>query len=285
VDLSIPALALKIPTEAAAYEFLEELRWNGEPVCPHCEGRKVYFLTPKNGTSRKTRTGSESQRRVWKCAACRKQFSVLTGTIFHGSKIPVRTWIFLVFEMCASKNGVAAREVQRKYKLTPKSAWFALHRIREAMRREPLVGLLSGRVVADEAWIGGRPQNRHGYKPGIPAATDKTPIVALVSRETGEVRTRVVANLRGSSLRSFMNEHIDPRVTHLHTDAAMGFRRIGREYQEHSWVDHKLGEYVRGDVSTNQAENYFSQLKRSLEDKASEDDADEDDADAPKGEA
>jgi hypothetical protein len=82
-----------------------------------------------------------------------------------------------------------------------------------------------------------------------------------------------------------MNEHIDPRVTHLHTDAAMGFRRIGREYQEHSWVDHKLGEYVRGDVSTNQAENYFSQLKRSLEDKASEDDADEDDADAPKGEA
>src|SRR5437660_411422 len=100
-------LAQRIPTEAAAYEFLEELRWSDKPICPHCgSARRPYFLTPRNGSSRKTRTGSESERRVWKCAEtkCRKQFSVLTGTVFHGSKIPVRTWIFVVFEMCASKN-------------------------------------------------------------------------------------------------------------------------------------------------------------------------------------
>ena len=96
---------------------------------------KFYFLTPKDGTEgRKTRTGSNTQRRVWKCGDCRKQFSVLTGTIFHGTKISIRTWLFVVFEMCASKNGVSAREIERKYDITAKTAWFMLHRIREAMK-------------------------------------------------------------------------------------------------------------------------------------------------------
>ncbi|MEA2465250.1 MAG: hypothetical protein QOJ98_2997, partial [Acidobacteriota bacterium] len=146
-DLSIPALADRLRTEADAYEYLEQLRWNGKPVCPHCEtDRAPYFLKPSNGDSRSTRTGSKSQRRVWKCAACRKQFSVLTGTIFHGTKISVRSWVFVVFEMCSSKNDVAAREIQRKYGLTAKAAWYMTHRIREAMKREPMAGLLSGTV-------------------------------------------------------------------------------------------------------------------------------------------
>lgn len=106
-EISIPALAEKIPTEAVLH--LEDLRWDGTPICPHCGSvRQHYFLKPSNGTERRTRTGSMSQRRVWKCADCRKQFSVLTGTIFHGTKIPVRKWLFVIFEMCSSKNGVAA---------------------------------------------------------------------------------------------------------------------------------------------------------------------------------
>lgn len=139
MEVSIPQLALKVPTEAAAYELLEQLRRDGEPVCPHCgeADRRPYFLKPANGSSRKTNKGTMSERRVWKCAGCRKQFSVLTGTIFHGSKVPVRTWLFVVFEMCASKNGVSAREIERKYDLTPKTAWFMLHRIREAMKKQP----------------------------------------------------------------------------------------------------------------------------------------------------
>lgn len=111
----------------------EELRWGGMPYCPHCGSTRVYYIRPIDGTAaRRTRAGSISERRVWKCGGCRKQFSVLTGTIFHGSKIPVKTWLFVVFEMCASKNGIAAREIERRYNLTPKSAWFMLHRIREA---------------------------------------------------------------------------------------------------------------------------------------------------------
>src|SRR5712692_568244 len=120
-NLSIPALAKRVTDEAHAYEFLEELRWNGRPVCPHCGSlRTPYFLKPRADEGRKTRTGKVTQRRLWKCADCRQPFSVLTGTIFHGTKIPIRTWVFVAFEMVASKNGVSAREVQRKYELSPK---------------------------------------------------------------------------------------------------------------------------------------------------------------------
>lgn len=267
-EVSVLSLADKLRTEADAYKFLEELRWDGQPVCPHCGSvRKPYFLTPADGESRKTRTGAASQRRVWKCADCRKQFSVLTGTVFHGTRVPVRTWCFVIFEMCSSKNGVSAREIERKYDLTPKTAWFMLHRLREAMKRDPLAGLLSGRVVADETWYGGKPSNRHGHDPKkhMQGHHDKTAIMSLVSRETGEVRSRVMPNVKPANLRAVLHEHVDPERTHLHTDGARNYRLIGHEFASHQAVNHDVREYVRGDVSTNQAEAYFSQLKRSLD--------------------
>jgi transposase-like protein len=266
--LSIPALMAKVPTEAAAYELLEGLRWENGVVCPHCGSiAQHYFLKPANGSTRKTRTGSMSQRRVWKCKDCRKQFSVLTGTIFHGSKIPVRTWLLVVFEMCASKNGVAAREIERKYDLTPKSAWFMLHRIREAMKREPLAGLLHGTIISDETWYGGKPANRHGHRKGHggQGVSDKTPIMSLVHKETGEVRSTVVANVDGKNLRPVLAEHVEMAPSVLHTDTARAYLKAGKKFAAHESVNHTEGEYVRGNVTTNHAEGFFSQLKRSLD--------------------
>jgi transposase-like protein len=166
-----------------------------------------------------------------------------------------------------SKNGIAAREIQRKYNLTGKSAWYMLHRVRFAMERDPMAGLLSGRVVADETWIGGKPKNRHGHKRGKggQGKTDKTPVFSLVSRETGEVRSRVVPNVKGDNLRRVLDEHVDAGLTDLHTDLGSQYTWITGGFASHSTVDHKAGEYVRGDVSTNQAENFFSQLKRSID--------------------
>ena len=268
MEFSIPQLADKLRTEADAYKFLEDLRWGDKPVCPHCGSvRKPYFLNPKNGTSRKTRTGAASERRVWKCADCRKQFSVLTGTVFHGSKIPVRTWIMVVFEMCASKNGVAAREIERKYGLSTKASWFLLHRVREAMKRDPLAGLLSGRVVADETWFGGNPMNRpRRERPGMAhKKTKKTPIVALVCPDTGEVRSRAVPNVTGETLGRVLREEADPSKTRLETDEFQSYVSLASEFASHSVVKHAAFEYARDGVSTNPAENYFSQLKRSID--------------------
>lgn len=294
--LSIPALASKITTEADAYKFMEQMRWNGTPVCPHCGTEHVTYIRPANGVSRTTRTGSVSQRRVWKCQACpgRKQFSVLTGTIFHGTKIPVRTWLFVIFEMCSSKNGVAAREIERKYDMSAKTAWFMLHRIREAMKREPLAGLLGGAggvVVADETFIGGKPKNKHqqgrGPKPTLTERNaaraegkplpggprggyaHKTAVLSLVDRTTGEVRSQVVRDVTGATLRKVIADQVQMSDTVLHTDAAKQYRPIGAEFTSHAWVDHSSHEYVRKEngvvVTSNQAENFFSQLKRSLD--------------------
>src|SRR5437016_2849213 len=116
MSMTITGLAERVQTEADAYRYLEELRWPNSPICPHCGSGEATFLNPENGLSRKTSGGGAmSQRRVWQCCSCRRQFSVLTGTILHGTKIAVRKWVFVMFEMCCSKNGVAAREIQRKY--------------------------------------------------------------------------------------------------------------------------------------------------------------------------
>jgi transposase-like protein len=258
----------RLSSEADAYELLEDLRWDGVPVCPHCGSvAQHYFLTPANGTTRKTRTGASSERRVWKCRDCRKQFSVLTGTIFHGSKIAVRTWVMVVLEMCAAKNGVSAREIERKYDLSPKSAWFMLHRIREAMKQEPLAGLLSGGVQADETWIGGNPKNRHKGERGVqgPGHTDKQPVLSLVHYETREVRSKVVNDVTATTLMSAMEGNLDFKRTYLSTDASSSYLPIAHHVAAHESVDHSAGEYARGNVSTNLAEGYFSQLKRSLD--------------------
>lgn len=149
-SITITHLIERIPDEASAYHYLETLCWPEKPVCPHCGSiNDHYFLKPKDEAGRRTRTGNVSARRVWKCKDCRRQFSVLTGTIFHRSKVPVRLWIFVFFEMCSNKNGIAAREIERKYGVAPKTAWFMTQRIREAMksRGSPLT---RGIIQADE---------------------------------------------------------------------------------------------------------------------------------------
>jgi transposase-like protein len=269
-EFSIPALMQRLTSESAAYELLEDLRWNGTPVCPHCGTvDKHYFLKPR-GEGRATRTGSISERRVWKCRDCRKQFTVLVGTTFHGTKIPVRTWVLVILEMCASKNGVSAREIERKYDLTAKTAWFMLHRIREAMKLDPMAGLLRGTIQADETWIGGNPRNRHRSDPReqdrASSTTDKQPVFSLVHYETREVRSTVVPDVTGATLQSALAEQADLPSTHLHTDGSKAYTVAAPHVADHQFVSHESGEYVsRGGVSTNLAEGYFSQLKRSID--------------------
>ncbi len=276
--ISIIDLVEQIPTEAAAYEFMERLRWPDKPVCPHCGSVNDHrFLAPENGMSRRTRTGATSQRRVWKCRDCKKQFSVITNTPFHGSKVSLRVWLFVLFEMCANKNGIAAREIARKYRLTNKTAWFVTHRVRLAMETLRPIETMRGTIVADETWIGGNPVNRHGYYkperrdpvPVVPgehsSRTKKTPVLSLINADTGEVRSRVVPDVTGATLRKVMSEHVDMAGSRLTTDEGVWYDALGREFIEHNAVNHSIGQYVHNGASTNRAEGYFGQLKRSLD--------------------
>jgi transposase-like protein len=284
----------KIKSEGDAYKLIEDVRWGGTPECPHCGStERISFLTPANGVSRKTRTGKVSERRLWFCGACRKQFTVLVGTIFHGTKVPLQVWLFVFYEMCANKNGIAAREIERRYEVTPKTAWFMTQRIREAMKRDPLAGSMSGVVVADEAWLGGSTANMpaskrkptiegvpHGeprrIEPGElktsqprPPAGTKSIVLSLIEQSTGEVRSQVVPDVTGATLRKAIAEQVDMARTTLHTDESRSYMSFGHEFLAHETVNHSEDEYVRYDngrvITSNAAEGYFSQLKRSID--------------------
>jgi transposase-like protein len=273
MKLSLRTVTDRCRTEADAWEFLEELRWHGRPVCPHCgviDGH--YFLNAKHG-GRKTRTGTISERRVWKCHACRKQFTAAVGTIFHGTKVEIRTWLMVLVQVSSAKNGISAREVERMHGVTAETAWHMLHRIREAMTRDPLAGLLSGTIEADETYIGGKPKNKHrradqGHHYNNTAAKpldNKTPVFALVNRETGEVRSRVMPRVTGDNLRNALRSEVNVGNSTLYTDELVAYRQVGPEFVEHSTVRHGVKEYARGPVTTNRIEGYFSQLKRSID--------------------
>ena len=271
-----------VASEADAYKLIEDVRWQGTPECPHCGStERISFLNPANGTSRKTRTGKPSERRLWFCGACRKQFTVLVGTIFHGTKVPLRTWLFVFYEMCANKNGIAAREIERRYNVTAKTAWFMTQRIREAMKRDPLSGMMRGVVIADETFIGGSYRNMkkkdRDPKVGKPVAkgerhgvwANKTIVLSLIEERTGEVRSTVIPDITGATLRKAIAEQADMADTTLYTDEWTGYRPLSAELAGHETVNHEADEYVRyeGDavITTNAAEGYFSQLKRSID--------------------
>jgi transposase-like protein len=268
-NLTLTNLAEMIPTEAAAYEYLEGLRWPDQPICPHCGSiNKHYFLKPSNGVSRTTTRGTQSERRVWACKDCRKQFSATTDTIFHSSKVPLRKWLFVFFEMCSNKNGIAAREISRKYGVAPKTAWFMTQRIREAMANDRS-GKLSGNIVADETYIGGDPKNWHKNDPRRPKSgrgTNKAKVVALIEAESGEIRTKVVTTVSGPTIRRIIKENVDISKSTLHSDSFGSYKTIGKEMVAHHVVNHNMGQYVTElSDGTNKAENFFSQLKRSID--------------------
>jgi hypothetical protein len=165
----------------------------------------------------------------------------------------------------------SAREIERKYNLTAKSAWFMLHRIREAMKRGPLMSVLSGTLVADETWIGGDPGNWHASKKLAMGpdrwVTQKTTVLSVIDKGTGEARSAVVPNVRAATLRKAMEQElaINLGTSILHTDSGTHYVTIAPATLGHESVNHNQGEYVRGDVTTNHAEGFFSQLKRSID--------------------
>lgn len=276
VNLTLAELRKRVgDDEGAAYVLMEELRWPDGPECPHCGHDKAYFLTPNHPEGRRSGPHAKrSVRRVWKCAKCRKQFSVLTGTIFHGTKVPLTDWLMVLVLMSASKNGIAAREVERLIGVTPETAWFMLHRIREAMKDDGLI-TFSGTVIADETYMGGKFGNMHKAKrPDRKAgseggASHKVPVLSLIDADTGQVRSRVLPRVTAATLRKAIAEQVDLPATTLHTDSAASYREVAREVAAHHTVDHTADEYVRyeahGVVTTNRLEGFFSQLKRSID--------------------
>ena len=204
-------------------------------------------------------------RQLYKCAACRKQYTVTVGTIFESSHIPLNKWLLAFYLLCSSKKGMSSHQLHRMLGVTYKSAWFMTHRIREAMRSDSFQAPLAGTVEVDETYIGGKARNKQPRWKGVQHKTgrgaDKTPVVVLVERG-GYARSFRVANVTADELGRVIRRNV-ARTAHLRTDSFKSYMKPGREYASHEYVNH-LDEWVRGDVHTNTAENYFSILKRGI---------------------
>lgn len=241
-------LAPRFIDPVAARKHLEALRWPDGAECPHCE---LIDATPLKGKAH--REG------VYQCNQCREQFTVTVGTVFEKSKIPLNKWLLANHLLCASKKGMSAAQIGRMLGVTYKTAWFMMHRIREAMKNDnpgPLGG--EGKVVeADETYVGGIQGNRSNKRVG-----KKKVVMTLVER-SGEARSFHIANIHGNTLRSVLVTNVD-RASQLMTDQAYVYKHAGKEFKGHGAVLHGLREYVRGDVHSNTAENFFSIFKRGV---------------------
>lgn len=232
--------------EAAARAHLEAIRWPNGPICPHCSGTKIYRLKVKN-----------TAREVLKCAGCRKQFTVTVGTIFEGSHIPLTKWIQAFQLVCSSKKGISTHQLHRMLGITYKSAWFMSHRIRHVMTNGTFSGKLGGTVEVDETYIGGK---KNQVKWG--SRSHKTPVVALVERG-GRVRSFVLPVVNAENLKDMIRENVDVS-SKLMTDSFNGYKGLKEEFSSHETVNHYEKEYVRGEVTTNAVEGFFSLLKRGI---------------------
>ncbi len=236
--------------EDAAQAHCEASRWDGEPSCPHC------------GSTRIARLAGKTQAVYFLCKDCRDKFTVRTGSVMERSHVPLHKWLLAFHLMAASKKGMSAKQIERMLGVTYKTAWFLMHRVREAMDGASGTGPLGGPdavVEADETYVGGKAKNRATRAPA-----PKKAVVALVERD-GHVRSFHVANVTAANVRPLLVMNVD-RASHLMTDESPIYTRVGREFNGHSSVNHSAGEYVTtgGFKHSNTVENFFSIFKRGV---------------------
>lgn len=259
-------LPLACADERSAIEFFEKQRWADCPCCPKCGDTDVYQM--------KNRDGERQKNCRWRCRGCGEQYTWRTGTVMEDSRIPAHNWAYGFWRAATSKKGVSALEIKRHTGLSYKSALFLMHRIRFAMAPTQDGPKLDGTVEADETYVGGKP--RYKGPANAKAARDqgktsnmktwrkkKSVVFGAVCRESGQVRARVIADVKSHNLKAACNELIE-KSSRLITDEAMQYRTIGREYASHDAVHHGTREYVRGDITTNTIESFWSLIKRGV---------------------
>jgi transposase-like protein len=236
--------------------FVVQLRWPSGVTCPHCKAEKPSFLTT---------------RRIFKCLACRKQFSVKVGTIFEDSPLGLDKWLPALWLIANAKNGISSYEMHRALGVTQKTAWFMLHRIRLAMQTKSFAKM-SGTVESDESYIGGRRANMHKKRQAkIKSGHNHMAAVhGMLERKRGTkhstIRLAHIPNTRTAGMDARVRENVE-QGSNLYTDALATYRNLGtrgwRDAYTHAAVDHAIA-YVDGQVHTNGLENFWSLLKRTI---------------------
>jgi transposase-like protein len=251
--------------EAAAFEYLEAMVWANGITCPHCGtvGGRVYKLEGVRSKPSKKNPEGIVRHGLKKCGECRKQFTAKIGTVFEDAKLPLHKMLQAVHLIVSSKKGISSHQLSRILEIQYNSAWFLSHRIREAMRSGDLApfGGNGTRVEVDETYIG----RKKGYemKPKQRGGWHKMRVVSLVDRASGTARSIHTMDISRSEVAEIVRANV-AREAVLTTDESSLYKAVGREYAGHDKVNHLAGEYVRGEITTNTVEGFFSIFKRGM---------------------
>jgi transposase-like protein len=268
--MNLTSIAKSYSDSEAARAFLEAQRWPDGTVCPFCGlVGEAYRLKARAESKSSVRLG------VWKCAGCRKQFTVTKGTIFEDSHIPLDKWLMAIHLVCSSKKGMSAHQLHRMLGVTYKAAWFMVHRLRYAATQDPLAAQLTGTIEVDETYIGGKRRLAkrvpHASKPGerdqdAPNPVDNKKAVVSMVQRGGEVRSHHVQRVTAKNLKPILNYNIEYGAR-IMTDSGTVLHGAIHPRQ-HDQVNHSKDEYARYErgvcVSTNTVEGFFSLLKRGI---------------------
>lgn len=249
--MTLPEVNTMFSTDAKCRELLERLRWPEGVNCPRCRDARVSRM---------------KDYARFECVGCQYQFTVMSGTIFHDSHLPLPMWFLAVLLICEAKKGMSAMQLKRtlwgEHKGSYKTAWYLCHRIRTAMATAEK-SMLFGTVEMDETYVGGKSRGKNWRG----CSTNKEVVVGIKQR-SGELRFFHADDAKSGTLAKYLKENVSQDVDVIVTDDWGAYppamKKAGHERMKHKSVNHSAGVYVDGDLTTNGIESAFSLLKRGI---------------------
>ncbi|MYH01186.1 MAG: IS1595 family transposase [Nitrospira sp. SB0675_bin_23] len=234
------------PNEETAVAYFEAIRWGSTPTCPRCH------------KSEKIHAGQKPYQR-W-CGRCRKYFSAKTGTVMEASNKPIQMWLLAMYFLVTARKGISSLQLSKELSTSQPTAWFILHRIREACGSE--LEALSGQVELDETYLGGKDKNRHeSKKKNVGRGTAGKQAVFGMRERGGATKAMPVEQTNRATLLPMICGTVEPGST-LYTDDHGAYRDVEGLGYDHHVVNHSAKQYVDGMAHTNSVESVWAVLKR-----------------------
>lgn len=241
------------PNDDACLDKLYKLRFTGL-ICPKCDSTKEFNRV--------------KGRRSYQCPCCGFQLYPTKGTIFEKTTTPLTYWFYAIFLQTTTRNGVAAKELERQLDVCYKTALRMAHQIKLLMANKAAVPL-AGIVEIDETYIGARVKNKtygiNSKKDQIKAGTyvvkKKTPVLGMLEREGGVIAT-VITDATATAVNNIITDTVKPGST-IVTDKKSSFMKLKEKY-DHKTVNHTVGKFSKDGFHTNTLEGFWSMLKRTI---------------------